>query len=119
MVEGDVFNQNYTTPKASSRAHDQIQQQDEANTEMANINIRIDDNVKDEVHAYFSSIGIKPSDAIRGFYEYIQATRKMPFSKKYLSNEDEYLLNMVRKVITDNDELIDVKANDLRTALQL
>lgn len=105
-----------TTPTHENTTHIPT---DEASPKMANLNIRIDDNVKDEVHAYFSSIGITPSEAVRGLYDYIKATKKMPFSKKYLSEEDEHLLKLVKKALADDDEMIDVKPRDLRAALQL
>lgn len=63
---------------------------------MANVNIRIEDKLRDEVHEYFSSVGITPSEAIRGLYEYVKTRRKMPFRQEILSDEDAELLALAR-----------------------
>lgn len=86
---------------------------------MANLNIRLDDKLKDEVHAYFASIGITPTEAVRGLYEYVMAAKKMPFKRKYMSDEDEYLFQKVQEALNNDDELVDVKPADLRAALHL
>lgn len=41
---------------------------------MANLNIRVDDNVKQQAFLAFDNLGISPSDAIRTFLAYVADT---------------------------------------------
>ena len=49
---------------------------------MANINVRIDDNVKADAEAVFASLGITPSAAISLFYNQVIRTNSIPFELK-------------------------------------
>lgn len=49
---------------------------------MANINVRIDNNVKENAEAVFASLGITPTAAISLFYNQVIRTRSIPFELK-------------------------------------
>ena len=49
---------------------------------MANINIRIDSEIKKNAEAVFSNIGITPTAAINLFYKQVIRTQSIPFELK-------------------------------------
>ena len=49
---------------------------------MANINVRIDDNVKKSAEAVFACLGITPTAAISLFYNQVIRTNSIPFELK-------------------------------------
>ena len=49
---------------------------------MANVNVRIDNNVKERAEAVFANLGITPSAAINLFYKQVIRTNSIPFELK-------------------------------------
>lgn len=49
---------------------------------MANINVRIDENIKKNAEAVFSRLGITPTAAISLFYNQVIRTNSIPFELK-------------------------------------
>ena len=49
---------------------------------MANINVRIDNNVKANAEAVFNSLGLTPTVAINLFYHQVIRTNSIPFELK-------------------------------------
>ena len=49
---------------------------------MANINVRIDDNVKKSAEDVFTRLGITPTEAISLFYNQVIRTNSIPFELK-------------------------------------
>ena len=49
---------------------------------MANINVRIDNNVKEGAEAVFAKLGITPTAAISLFYNQVIRTNSIPFELK-------------------------------------
>ncbi|MBO4622853.1 MAG: type II toxin-antitoxin system RelB/DinJ family antitoxin [Bacilli bacterium] len=49
---------------------------------MANINVRIDSNIKENAEAVFASLGITPTAAISLFYNQVIRTNSIPFELK-------------------------------------
>lgn len=49
---------------------------------MANINIRIDSDIKKNAEAVFANIGITPTAAINLFYKQVIRTKSIPFELK-------------------------------------
>ena len=49
---------------------------------MANINVRIDSNVKENAEAVFAHLGITPTAAISLFYNQVIRTNSIPFELK-------------------------------------
>ena len=59
---------------------------------MANINVRIDNNVKESAEAVFKSLGITPTTAISLFYNQVIRTNSIPFELKADMPNKETLL---------------------------
>ena len=49
---------------------------------MANVNVRIDGNIKADAEAVFSDLGLTPSTAINLFYKQVIKTQSIPFKLK-------------------------------------
>ena len=49
---------------------------------MANVNVRIDGNIKADAEAVFSELGLTPSTAINLFYKQVIRTQSIPFPLK-------------------------------------
>ena len=49
---------------------------------MANVNVRIDGNIKADAEAVFSELGLTPSTAINLFYKQVIRTHSIPFALK-------------------------------------
>lgn len=67
---------------------------------MANINVRIDDKIKESAEAVFASLGITPTAAISLFYNQVIRTNSIPFELKAdIPNQKTLLaLNEVEKM---------------------
>lgn len=67
---------------------------------MANINVRIDNKVKENAEAVFASLGITPTAAISLFYNQVIRTNSIPFELKAdIPNQKTLLaLNEVEKM---------------------
>ncbi|MBQ9265905.1 MAG: type II toxin-antitoxin system RelB/DinJ family antitoxin [Bacilli bacterium] len=67
---------------------------------MANINVRIDNKIKEKAEAVFASLGITPTAAISLFYNQVIRTNSIPFKLKAdIPNQKTLLaLNEVKKM---------------------
>lgn len=72
---------------------------------MANLNIRIDDHIKQQAFTNFATLGISPSDAIRTFLTYVADTGKMPIRQIIVSDEDAELITLVKQRLTEPDKI--------------
>ncbi|MEG9490144.1 type II toxin-antitoxin system RelB/DinJ family antitoxin [Mannheimia indoligenes] len=80
---------------------------------MANLNIRIDDNVKQQAFLAFDNLGISPSDAIRTFLAYVADTGKMPIKQIIVSDEDAELYNIVKKRLNEPEKIKNTTLDEL------
>ena len=81
---------------------------------MANINIRIDDNLKNNAFMAFERMGLSPSDAVRAFLEYVATTGKMPIKQVLVSeDEDNDLYALVKKRINEPHKFKETTLDDL------
>ena len=64
---------------------------------MANINVRIDNNVKEGAEAVFAKLGITPTAAISLFYNQVIRTNSIPFELK-ADVPNEKTLKALKKV---------------------
>ncbi|AHG73945.1 Bifunctional antitoxin/transcriptional repressor RelB [Mannheimia sp. USDA-ARS-USMARC-1261] len=80
---------------------------------MANLNIRIDDNVKQRAFLAFDNLGISPSDAIRTFLAYVADTGKMPIKQIIVSDEDAQLYNIVKKRLNEPEKIKNTTLDEL------
>ena len=71
---------------------------------MANINVRIDSNVKANAEAVFASIGITPTAAISLFYNQVIRTHSIPFELKadIPNNETLRAINEIEEMEKDS-----------------
>jgi|GEM_PF-459662 len=81
---------------------------------MANINIRIDDDLKHNAFMAFERMGLSPSDALRAFLEYVATTGKMPIKQVLISeDEDTDLYELVKKRINEPHKFKETTLDDL------
>lgn len=72
---------------------------------MANLNIRIDDTIKQQAFAAFDNLGVTPSDAIRAFLTYVADTGKMPIKQIIVSDEDADIYELVKKRLSEPEKI--------------
>lgn len=80
---------------------------------MANINIRVEDELKINALATFKDLGIAPSDAVRTFLEYVVQNKRMPIKQVLVSDEDADLYDLVKKRINEPQKFKETTLNDL------
>jgi RHH-type rel operon transcriptional repressor/antitoxin RelB len=80
---------------------------------MATVNFRVDEALKEKSYSILKEQGIAPTDFFTSILEYVATTGKLPVKKALLS-EDEELLALVRKRINDPKEMFEeVTLDDL------
>lgn len=80
---------------------------------MANLNIRIDDHIKQQAFSTFDDLGLTPSDAIRAFLTYVANTGKMPIKQIIVSDEDAELYAIVQKRLNEPEKIKDATLDEL------
>lgn len=73
---------------------------------MANLNIRIDANLKQDVDKILGRLGLNASDAVRIFFARIREERGIPFALKL---PDKAYENWVNQAIADAEKDIEEK----------
>ncbi|NBI12293.1 type II toxin-antitoxin system RelB/DinJ family antitoxin [[Haemophilus] felis] len=80
---------------------------------MANLNIRIDDNIKQQAFLAFDNLGLTPSDAIRAFLSYVAETGKMPIQQIIVSDEDAELYTLIKKRLNEPEKIKNTTLDEL------
>lgn len=80
---------------------------------MSNLNIRIDDTVKQQAFIVFDNLGISPSDAIRSFLAYVAETGKMPIKQIIVSDEDADLYALVKQRLSESEKIKSTTLDEL------
>lgn len=80
---------------------------------MSNLNIRIDDSIKQQAFIVFNDLGISPSDAIRSFLTYVAETGKMPIKQVIVSDEDAELYELVKKRLSEPEKIRETTLDEL------
>ncbi len=80
---------------------------------MSNLNIRIDDMVKQQAFEAFDNLGISPSDAIRAFLAYVAETGRMPIKQIIVSDEDAELYELVKKRLNEPEKIKNTTLDEL------
>ncbi|OOS00232.1 bifunctional antitoxin/transcriptional repressor RelB [Haemophilus paracuniculus] len=80
---------------------------------MANLNIRVDDAIKQQAFLAFDKLGVTPSDAIRTFLAYVADTGKMPMKQIIVSDEDADLYALVKKRLAETDKIKETTLDEL------
>ena len=80
---------------------------------MSNLNIRIDDMVKQQAFEAFDNLGISPSDAIRSFLAYVAETGRMPIKQIIVSDEDADLYALVKQRLNEPEKIKNTTLDEL------
>ncbi len=80
---------------------------------MSNLNIRIDDMVKQQAFEAFDNLGISPSDAIRAFLAYVAETGRMPIKQIIVSDEDADLYALVKQRLNEPEKIKNTTLDEL------
>ena len=80
---------------------------------MSNLNIRVDDMVKQQAFEAFDNLGISPSDAIRSFLAYVAETGRMPIKQIIVSDEDAELYELVKKRLNEPEKIKNTTLDEL------
>ena len=80
---------------------------------MSNLNIRIDDMVKQQSFEAFDNLGISPSDAIRSFLAYVAETGRMPIKQIIVSDEDAELYELIKKRLNEPEKIKNTTLDEL------
>ena len=80
---------------------------------MANLNIRVDDHIKQQAFLAFDNLGLTPSEAIRAFLSYVASTGRMPIKQVLVSDEDAELYAIVQKRLNEPEKIKDTTLDEL------
>lgn len=80
---------------------------------MATVNVRLDDNLKQQTYAVLSDLNISPSEAIRLYFQYIADNRSLPIKQAVISEEEDELLRTVRYRLANPQRGIRVTLDEL------
>lgn len=80
---------------------------------MATLNVRLDDNLKQQAYAVLSDLNITPSEAIRLYFQYITDNRSLPIKQAVITEEEDELLQIVRYRLANPQPGIKVMLDDL------
>lgn len=80
---------------------------------MANLNIPIDDTVKQQAFLVFENLGVSPSDAIHTFLAYVAETGKMPIKQMIVSEEEAELYALVKKRLNEPEKIRNTTLDEL------
>jgi len=83
----------------------------------ANLNVRIDPDLKSHVHGILEASGLTPTVAIEVYYRQIARKRGIPFeiiapetTDVYYLQDNEEALALARKIMKDNNSLMEALA---------
>lgn len=79
---------------------------------MATLNVRIDDNIKNEALGVLQQLNISQSEAVRLFFEYIALHKKLPI-KSLVVEDDADLVALVKQRLANPEPSFAVNLDDL------
>ncbi|EIB5262867.1 type II toxin-antitoxin system RelB/DinJ family antitoxin [Escherichia coli] len=80
---------------------------------MATLNVRLDDKLKNEAYAVLEKLNITPTEAVRLLFQYVAENGRMPVKTLTVSDSEEALLRTVRERLTNPQEAIKVRLDEL------
>lgn len=80
---------------------------------MATLNVRLDDNLKEEAWTVLEKLNITPTEAVRMLFQYVAENGRMPIKTVTVSDDEEALLKMVRERLANPQKGIRVTLDDL------
>lgn len=83
-----------------------------ANEFKANINLKVDEDLKERAFAVLEKMGVTPTDVLRQTLEYIVEHQRLPVKVALISEEDAELLDVARQRLR-NPRPVSVMLDDL------
>ncbi|OOH88080.1 bifunctional antitoxin/transcriptional repressor RelB [Pasteurellaceae bacterium 15-036681] len=80
---------------------------------MATLNIRLDDNLKNEAYKALAALDVTPTEAIRQYFQYIADNKKLPIKNIPVTDDELELLETVRHRLANPQTAIKVSLDDL------
>lgn len=80
---------------------------------MSTINLRIDNELKENAYTALRNLGITPSEYLRQALQYVATQNELPFQSTVLTSEDQDLLNLARERLANPKKGIKVDLDDL------
>lgn len=80
---------------------------------MATLNVRLDDNLKQQAYAVLADLNISPSEAIRLYFQYISDHRRLPIKQAVIDDEDAELIRIAKHRLENPQGFIEVSLDDL------
>lgn len=80
---------------------------------MATLNVRLDDDLKQQTYQVLERLNISPSEAIRLYFQYITENQKLPIKSVIITDEDQALLETVRERLANPQKGIKVSLDEL------
>ncbi|MBF0785754.1 type II toxin-antitoxin system RelB/DinJ family antitoxin [Muribacter muris] len=80
---------------------------------MATINVRLDNELKQQTYAVLADLNISPSEAIRLYFQYIADNRRLPVKQVVLDDEDAELIRIAKHRLENPQGFVEVSLDDL------
>ncbi|MGR6981438.1 type II toxin-antitoxin system RelB/DinJ family antitoxin [Testudinibacter sp. P27/CKL/0425] len=80
---------------------------------MATVNIRLDDQLKQDAYAALQKLDITPTEAVRLLFQYVAQNDKFPIQTVMVNDEDLALLDTVRHRLKNPEQGIQVSLDEL------
>lgn len=80
---------------------------------MSTINLRIDEDLKENAYNALKNLGITPSEYLRQALQYVATQNELPFKATVLTDEDQALLELARDRLANPQKGIKVSLDDL------
>ncbi|KAE9527813.1 type II toxin-antitoxin system RelB/DinJ family antitoxin [Testudinibacter aquarius] len=80
---------------------------------MATLNIRLDDQLKQDAYHALQKMNMTPTEAVRILFQYVAQNKKFPIQTVMLNDEDLALLETVRYRLNNPEQGIKVTLDEL------
>lgn len=80
---------------------------------MATINVRLDNELKQQTYSVLADLNISPSEAIRLYFQYIAENRRLPVKQAVLDDEDAELIRIAKHRLENPQGFVEVSLDDL------
>lgn len=80
---------------------------------MATLNVRLDENLKQQTYTILEQLNISPSEAIRLYFQYISQNHCLPIKQAVITTEENELLETVRYRLANPQKGIKVTLDEL------
>ncbi|EHK91012.1 type II toxin-antitoxin system RelB/DinJ family antitoxin [Aggregatibacter actinomycetemcomitans] len=80
---------------------------------MATLNVRLDNELKQQAYAVLEQLNISPSEAIRLYFQYITENRSLPIKPVIITDKEQELLDTVRYRLANPQKGIKVSLDEL------